>query len=197
MKKFFARLFAPQYQQVVRLNDGRMVEMISSAPFTVDDVANHLRPTPKVNKFRQALPWILVAILTIGLAVSGYYNWSQHQTVLEWEQYCETLRNDYNEYLSQYEDNNDDLRGQIYQLQEDREDLLAELNQMSDLLTTINNDVEQINSTGYSLWYDSYYNDTAPDTDDLEDLAQDTSDLGDYLEKVISDLDNYIYNFGW
>ena len=200
MKKFFARLFAPQYQQVVHLNDGRMVEMTSSAPFTVDDVASTLRPTPKANKFRVALPWILVVIFAIGLAVSGYFNWQQHQTVLEWEYYYEGLSEDYDELYDYYntsQANNSELSEQIYQMQEDREELLSELGEVSVILNNIDSSIYDINSTSYSLWYDMYYNDIAPSSSDLEDMSQDTNDLGDYLDNVTSELDNFIYNFGW
>lgn len=200
MKKLLARLFAPQYQQVVHLNDGRTVDMTSTTPFTVDDVANQLRPTPKVSKFRVALPWILVAIFAIGLAVSGYFNWQQHQTILEWEYYYEGLREDYDDLYDYYnasQNDNQNLSEQVYQLKQDRQELLDELDQMSDIFDEINSSIGDINSDTYSLWYDLYYNDVAPSVGEMEDVNQATDDLDDYLDNVIYELDNYIYNFGW
>jgi uncharacterized phage infection (PIP) family protein YhgE len=187
--------------KTVTLANGKKVLLVGFG-FNLNDVAEAIRPTPKVkaNKFRRALPWILVAIFAIGLAVSGYFNWHQHQVVLEWESHAESLRNENSElydYYSQSEDNNNDLRDQIYQLQQDRSELLDQLNKLADQLDEIRSQTADVNTRAYSLWYDLYYYDTAPDAYDLDSLATDADNLTDFLDGIISELDSFIYNFGW
>jgi hypothetical protein len=209
MKKLFARLFGPRYIHEVVLPNGQQVTMTSRAPFTTEDVANHLRPAPrKGTKFLRVLPWVLVDLLVIGLSVSIFFNIKQHQTITylesvvesyqdsveDWQDYYQNLEDDYNQYVNDAQDTIDYYQDEAEQYLADSQDLVDQLYGLYDTLDQFDYDVDNVKSDLYYLWSDKYYNNVNPSADNLDAIYNDTCDLDDSIERVATELANYLNN---